>query len=90
MSLHLDDAPRRSYCLPQATRSLLFVFDGLQIGAVASSGKEFAPGTRHAEVHLTFWAEADAQALVHPGDEFTVWYLGTVGRGRVHSAGRQS
>ncbi len=84
-SLTLDESPDRAYRLPPSTRSLLFVFGGQQIGAVANSTSEFSPGTSHDEVRLQFWAEAAARALVGAGDHFAVWYGGTVGQGRVHS-----
>jgi hypothetical protein len=84
-SLTLDEMPNRAYRLPASTRSLLFVFDGTQLGALADSTDEFAPGTTHDEVRLQFWSQADARALVRPGDHFAVWYGGTVGRGRVTS-----
>jgi hypothetical protein len=56
----------------------------LSIGGIAvdAAGEPFGAGTRHAEVTLTFWAE-DAERLIHPGDEFVVWYGRDVGRGRI-------
>ncbi|HVE73907.1 MAG TPA: hypothetical protein VNA30_02285 [Mycobacteriales bacterium] len=84
--LALDAGAEREYSLPgSGSRSMLFVFDGQQIGAHAVSGSgDFVPGSIHPSVSLTFWGDA-ALAIVRPGASFDVWYGDTIGRGRVES-----
>jgi hypothetical protein len=78
-----------AYRLPGAgSKSLLYVFDGKQIGARAASadGDDLVPGSQHEEVLLTFWAD-EARILVTQGAAFEVWYGGIVGEGVVESVG---
>jgi hypothetical protein len=87
VSITLDASEDRAYRLPGAgTRSLLYVFDGQQIGARAETmdGQDLVPGTTHSGVRLTFWAP-EAPDIIHEGSGFDVWYGGTVGHGSVES-----
>jgi hypothetical protein len=77
----------RAFNLPgTGSPSLLFVFSGQQLGALAVSSDDrgFAPGTIHDHVRLTFWA-SEASDQVHPGDNFDIWYGGIVGHGSIES-----
>ena len=84
-TVELDAHPERHYDLPaDGTPSLLYVFGpDRTLGARAYSrdGGTFAPGTRHQDVRLDFWADADSTDVVVPGAAFVVWYGGDVGRG---------
>jgi hypothetical protein len=83
--LELDPSQIRGYQLPgSGSRSLLYVFDGQQVGASAETrdGSDLTPGSSHEGVRLTFWDPA-ALTLVRPGAAFDVWYGGVVGRGAV-------
>jgi hypothetical protein len=87
--LHLHDAAGRAYRLPGAgSRSLLYVFDGQQIGALATTADErdLVPGSQREGVLLRFWTD-EARGLVAVGSSFTVWYGSIVGDGEVQSAG---
>ena len=81
----------RRFSLPSETRSMLFRFgegaDEFSVGAIATdgSGTRFEAGTQHHGVRLEFWAN-EAEAQIHPGDEFVIWYGGDVGKGRVRGA----
>jgi len=70
------------------SRSLLYVFDGRQIGAMAvtADAAELVPGSNHDAVVLTFWAD-EARTIVAKEARFSVWYGGTVGEGSVRSVG---
>ncbi len=51
----------RDYRLPGVgSRSLLYVFDGRQIGALTetSDGADLVPDSTHPEARLTFWDDA--------------------------------
>lgn len=88
LDLNADDT--RHYRLPHdGTPSLLYVFDGQQLGARAysASGQDFAPGTSQQDVRLEFWADEPWTNVVVPGAEFVIWYGGDVGRGRIESVG---
>jgi hypothetical protein len=83
--LDLDPSPEREYRLPgSGSRSLLYVFDGQQVGASAETrdGRDLTPGSSHDGVRLTFWDPA-AIPLVDAGAAFEVWYGGVIGRGMV-------
>lgn len=83
----LEPDAGRDYRLPGVgSRSMLFVFDGQQVGGQAQSDKDFTPASTHDGVTLTFWDEA-ARALVTPGAAFDVWYGETIGHGLVESVG---
>ena len=86
VSLALVVDAGRDFSLPGlGSRSMLFVFDGQQVGAQATSESgDFVPGSIHPSVSLTFWDDA-ALAMVTPSASFDVWYGGTVGRGWVES-----
>lgn len=89
VDLHLHPAVDRAYRLPGAgSRSLLYVFDGQQIGAqaVTADGRDLVPGSEHTATVLTFWAD-EARIIVTEGARFSVWYGGTVGDGLVSSVG---
>ena len=70
---------------------MLFRFDEVEgqpmFGAVAiaSDGRDFEPGGSFAGVHLWFWADAEARAIVEPGARFVVWYGADIGEGTVQS-----
>ena len=90
LRLHADAG--RAYHLPgDGSRSLLYVFDGQQIGAMAvtADGRDLVPASEHEGVVLTFWAD-EARILVTAGSKFSVWYGGTVGEGIVRSVGWNS
>lgn len=81
----------RTFRLPgTGSPSLLYVFDGQQIGAraVTLDGSDLMPNSTHEGVALTFWAD-EARVLVVPGQTFMVWYGGDVGEGTVRSVGWQ-
>ena len=85
VSLALDAGEDRAYRLPgKGTPSLLYVFDGQQIGAFAETadGQDLTPGSSHVGLRLTFWAP-EAPNWVREGSTFDVWYGGTVGHGSV-------
>lgn len=89
VDLRLHAATDRAYRLPgSGSRSLLFVFDRKQIGAMASTadGRDLAPGTKHDAALLTFW-EDEVRILVTEGSPFSIWYGGVVGNGTVRSVG---
>ena len=87
--VELDADPTRHYRLPAAgTPSLLYVFGPDQkLGARAycGNGEDFAPGTRHEQVRLDFWADDEWTDVVVPGATFIIWYGSDVGRGVVKS-----
>ena len=83
--LDTDSSQVRDYRLPgSGSRSLLYVFDGQQVGASAETrdGSDLTPGSSHEGVRLTFWDPA-AIPLVRAGAAFEVWYGGVIGRGVV-------
>lgn len=82
----MDADAEREYSLPgRGSRSMLFVFDGRQVGAHATSESgDFVPGSTHESVSPMFWDDA-ALALVRPGASFDVWYGDTIGSGRVEA-----
>jgi len=89
VNLSLFAQAERAYRLPGAgSRSLLYVFDGRQIGAhvVTADGRDLVPGSEHKGVLLTFWTD-EARILVVQGISFEVWYGGVVGEGKVQSVG---
>lgn len=63
VSLALDASVDREYALPgSGSRSMLFVFDGRQVGAHAiSKSGDFVSGSTHASVSLAFWDRAAAR-----------------------------
>lgn len=66
--LVFDSSEDRSFRLPgSGSPSLLYVFEGKQIGALAetSDGEDLTPGTSHEGVRLTFWAP-ESEAIVRP------------------------
>jgi hypothetical protein len=86
VSLSFDNSHDRDFRLPgSGSRSLLYVFDGTQIGAQAETadGRDLTPGSSHDRVRLTFWDPA-AAACVHPGGAFEIWYGGVIGHGSVN------
>jgi hypothetical protein len=83
--LVFDSSEDRRFRLPgSGSRSLLYVFEGQQIGAHAetSDGEDLTPGTSHKGVQLTFWAP-ESEAIVRPGATFEIWYGGIIGHGSV-------
>jgi hypothetical protein len=89
VDLCLDADADRAYRLPGAgSRSLVYVFDGREIGALAvtADGRDLVPGSEHEGARLTFWVDK-ARILVSEGSSFAVWYGKVVGHGLVQSVG---
>jgi hypothetical protein len=89
VDLRLNSDGGHAYRLPGAgSRSLLYVFDGKQIGAHAATadGKDLVPGSQHKHVLLAFWTNY-ARILVSESATFEIWYGDIVGDGVVRSVG---
>lgn len=89
VDLRLNADADRAYRLPgSGSPSLLYVFDGQQIGALArtADGRDLVPGSEHQGALLTFWAD-EVRILVAEGSPFSIWYGGIVGDGVVRSVG---
>lgn len=87
VDLRMDADVERAYRLPgSGSPSALYVLDGQQIAAVASTadGRELAPGSEDDRAVLTFWAD-EARILVTEGSPSSIWSGGIIGGGVVRS-----
>jgi hypothetical protein len=83
--LVFDSSDGHNFRLPgSGSPSLLSVFEGQQIGALAQTATEedLTPGSSHDDVRLMFWAP-EAADIVRPGAPFEIWYGGVVGHGSI-------